>query len=265
MDSDTTNPPVLDSSTLVLAFIEALITKLNKAIDYDRISTAVSNQVERLIKPLTDKLAEKDAEIDQLTSKCQALEERCDDLEQYSRKDSIRIFGLPEIPDENPYDSVTWLCNTQMKLKPPLTLGEISNCHRIGPMSSHATKPRPMIVRFTTNRSKQCVMANRKKLKGVDGNDILGPRPGDPTPAEMNADDEHEKQTPATDLTTEIMPVYINDDLCKARAILAFRARQLKNDKKINDTRVNRGMIIIKDKVNKIHSLSALSQLEQFK
>ena len=189
MDSDTTNPPVLDSNTLVLAFIEALsdpvvITKLNKAIDYDRISTAVSNQVERLIKPLTDKLAEKDAEIDQLTSKCQALEKRCDDLEQYSRKDSIRIFGLPEIPDENPFDSVTW------GMKPPLTLGEISNCLRIGPMSSHASKPRPMIVRFT-NPSKQCVMANRKKLKGADCNDILGPRPGDPTPADMNADDEH--------------------------------------------------------------------------
>ena len=89
MDSDTTNPPVLDSNTLVLAFIDALsdpvvITKLNKAIDYDRISTAVSNQVERLIKPLTDKLVEKDPEIDQLTSKCQVLEERCSDLEQYS-------------------------------------------------------------------------------------------------------------------------------------------------------------------------------------
>ena len=87
-----------------------------------------------------------------------------------------------------------------------------------------------MIGRFITNRSKQYVRANRKKLKVVDSNDILGPRPGDRTPADMSDHDGHEEKTPTADSTTEKMPVYINDDLCKARAILAFRARQLKND-----------------------------------
>ena len=111
MEGDGTNRPTIEYDTLFFAFIEALsnpsvVAKLNKAIDYDRISTAVSNQVEILIKPLTDKLAEKDAQIDKLHTKCQALEERCDDLEQYSRKDSIRIFGLDEPHDENPFDSV---------------------------------------------------------------------------------------------------------------------------------------------------------------
>ena len=60
--------------------------------------------------------------------------------------------------------------------------------------------------------------------------------------------------------------IYYNvASVCKARSIVAFRARELKRDKKINDTWVSRGMIIIKDKFNKIHSVSALSQLEQFK
>ena len=123
MEGDGTDRPNIEYDTLLVAFIEALsdplvVAKLNKAIDYDRISTAVSNQVEILIKPLTDKLAAKDAQINKLHTKCQALEERCDDLEQYSRKDSIRIFGLAEPHDENRFDSVTFLFNTQMKMKP---------------------------------------------------------------------------------------------------------------------------------------------------
>ena len=184
VEGDGTNRPTIEYDTLVVAFIEALsdplvVAKLNKAIDYDRIFTAVSNHVEILIKPLTDKLAEKDAQIDKLDTKCQALEERCDDLEQYSRKDSIRIFGLAEPHDENPFDSVTFLCNTQMKINPPVQIDEIGNCHRIDSISPQATKPRPMIVRFATNRAKQRVMEHRKKLKGIDGNSILGPKPSD--------------------------------------------------------------------------------------
>ena len=112
-----------------------------------------------------------------------------------------------------------------------------------------------------------------KKLKGIDGYSILGPKPGD-VYAEDGPDDETEDLEEATDTSPDItMPaaddnilkVYINDDLCKARSIVAFRARELKRDKKINDTWVSRGMIIIKDKFNKIHSVSALSQFEQFK
>ena len=79
MEGDGTDRPNIEYHTLLVAFIEALsdplvVAKLNKAIDYDRISTAVSNQVEILIKPLTDKLAEKDAQINKLHTKCQALE-----------------------------------------------------------------------------------------------------------------------------------------------------------------------------------------------
>ena len=99
-----------------------------------------------------------------------------------------------------------------------------------------------------------------KKLKGIDGNSILGPKPSD-IDAEDGPDDETEDLEEATDTSPDItlpaadvniLKVYINDDLCKARSIVAFRARELKRDKKINDTWVSRGMIIIKDKFNKI-------------
>ena len=161
-------------------------------------------------------------------------------MEQYSRKYSICIFGLAEPHDENPFDSVTFLCNTQMKMTPPVQIDEISNCHRIGSISPLATKPRPMIVRFAKNRAKQRVMEHRKKLKGIYGNSILGPKPRD-VDAEDGPDDETENLEEATytspDITlpaadVNIPKVYINDDLCKARSIVAFRASELKSDKK---------------------------------
>ena len=79
-----------------------------------------------------------------------------------------------------------------------------------------------------------------KKLKGIDGNSILGPKPSD-TDAEDGPDDETEDLEEATDTSPDItlpaadvniLKVYINDDLCKARSIVAFRARELKRDKK---------------------------------
>ena len=83
-------------------------------------------------------------------------------------------------------------------------------------------------------------MEHRKKLKGIDGNSILGPKPSD-VDAEDGPDDETEVLEEATDTSPDItlpaadvniLKVYINDDLCKARAIVAFRARELKRDKK---------------------------------
>ena len=74
-----------------------VVKKLNRdTINYDRISKEVSKHVQTLVQPLIDTIKQKDAEIAVLNDKCDELQERCDDLEQYSRKNSIRISGIPE-------------------------------------------------------------------------------------------------------------------------------------------------------------------------
>ena len=87
------------------------------------------------------------------------------------------------------------------------------------------------------------VWPTAKNLKGVDSKDILDTslRSGDPINPEINSDDAHEEQVPenvATDPTTEKNAcVNMHADLCKARVILSYRTRQLKN--KISDVWVN--------------------------
>ena len=53
-----------------------------------------------LTKSLQDTIAKKDAQIEYLQVRVVSLEERCDDLEQYSRRNTVRIRGLAESANE---------------------------------------------------------------------------------------------------------------------------------------------------------------------
>ena len=63
--------PTLTPEQLTLALIEAVSVpefaqQINKAIDYNKISQVVSEQVSQVVKSLTDKLAVKHAQVNQL-------------------------------------------------------------------------------------------------------------------------------------------------------------------------------------------------------
>ena len=64
---------------------------------YDKIADLVATKVAKL----EEKLKEKDDVIEDLNTKVSALESKIDDLEQYSRRTSIKIHGLKEEEDLN--------------------------------------------------------------------------------------------------------------------------------------------------------------------
>ena len=60
-------------------------------------------------------------------------------------------------------------------------------------------------------------------------------------------------EDPAQDTLSKFpLPVYISDDLTRSRAKLAYQARQLRNNKRIQDTWVVDSNIMIKDNNNRI-------------
>ena len=119
-------------------------------------------------------------------------------------------------------------------------------------------KPRPIIVKFVSRRTKARVMADRKNLKRIGKSN-------------RHPDDDNPEDTVFTDGdTTEDLariytrPIFVSDDLTKDCARLAFKARELKRQGRIQDTWVHDCSILVKDSVGRISKISQPDDLQKF-
>ena len=240
---------------------EAVAKKLQSifAPSFDRITDAVKDLV-KTNQALQQQLLEKEAVINHLQQKCEMLEDKLDDLEQWGRRGSIRIQGLPEEGSGQVEDKILALVNNDLSLDPPLELAEIEVAHRLphprtlrrpqgqrptpeasaagqsataSPATSAPTGPRMVIVKFASRRVKSRVMGVRKELKNVDV-------------------DKYPK------------PIYFQDDLTARRAKIAYQARQCKNARKIMDTWVIDSKVMVKDLNSHIHQVRTFKDIEHF-
>ena len=152
------DPSVVDS-------FQKLFEKTNKK-SHDAIAE-LQNTVVRLV----NKISERDTEITQLKKDNQELREELDELQQYSRKPSIRVYGIPEKNNDDPDQLLLQLFNKRMKMTPPIELQDIEISHRIGRItnvgeSSDPPPPRPIIARFASRRIKGAVMRQKKSCGG---------------------------------------------------------------------------------------------------
>ena len=125
-----------------------------------------------------------------LQSLCTRLKFENDRLEQYSRRESLRIFGIPEVvgrkeQDKDLLDKVLKVLNdTGAKV----VASDILVMHRVGKKSqgenqniqhhengaqnqSEKQGPRPIIVRFISRNKKSEIMSKKKNLKAKEGYD----------------------------------------------------------------------------------------------
>ena len=178
------------------------------------------------------------------------LEVRCDDLEQQGRKGSIRVFGLPEEEEGRLEDKILRICNENLKLRPPVVPEEIEVVHRVGrppsqqPVpeddSREPSKPRPILVKLSSRRTKGRIMEECKLLK-----------------------DNPYRYTMDNNIFSKA--IYIGDDLTKRRANLAYQARLLKRNNAIKDTWVSNCKILVKNKHNRISQVNSLQDLQAFR
>jgi hypothetical protein len=106
-------------------------------------------------------------------------------------------------------------------------LSDIDRSHRIGKPNS--TKPRPIIVKFTSYRTRSTVFKNRSKLKLNGYRDI-----------------------------------YVNEDLTKNRSNILFKARMLVKAKKLESAWSSDGTILIKVNEGSIKRIQHSSELDCF-
>ena len=124
------------------------------------ITVAVSTAMTTAMKVFVDKMESKVADMQRY---CLLNKFENDKLEQYSRRDNLRISGIEEDADETEEVLEAKVIELAENIGVKLKSEEISVAHRLG-------KPRdggrPLIVRFCQRKKRNEMMINKKKLKG---------------------------------------------------------------------------------------------------
>ena len=205
--------------------------------------TKLQNDVKRLRK-----------EINQKNIKINSLENRVDELEQYSRREDLVISGIElknrsyarvtrtgQNDDKNEggpieeQESVeTQVINEFAKRDVLLKSEDISACHTLG--KKEPGKTNPIVIRFVSRKTKIDILRNSKKLK---------------------------------DPQNESWPkIYVNEHLTKLNASIARKARFLRKQQKIVSTWTRNCTVFIKYNIDiehtRIMAVKSIDDLNKF-
>ena len=162
--STATLPPFNDDQ-LVLSVIAAMkepdvVEHLKEAARSvkEEIADLVVSKLSVVIDKLQQSLAEKDTIIAKLEQRVSDAEKKLDDIEQYSRRTSVRITGIREQSHDNPNEEVKKLFQ-HLGVSP-----HVNRVHRVGPIRNDGTS-RPILCQFTNYPDRALILSKRSILK----------------------------------------------------------------------------------------------------
>jgi len=170
-------------------------------------------------------ISQKDDAIMKLEERVSILEDQNDELEQYSRRNSLRVSGIPEDDDKDCYTHVLDTLNHHLPcLSEPITITEIDRLHRCGKRRTDG-RPRNVLIKFTSYQNRQKVMTKRSALKGSN--------------------------------------IFLNEDLTKKRNNLLYSARVQKRSRHLKECWSSDGRILVKDLQGNTHQLKRPDDLKR--
>ena len=98
------------------------------------------------IEAQKEKITTQAMEITVLKKEKQAVTDECDELQQYSRRNSIRISGIPENSDEDIERDIKDLFESVLKVN--VAKGDLCRIHRTGKPRQDEI-PRQVLIKFT--------------------------------------------------------------------------------------------------------------------
>ena len=163
------------------ALLDDEVLSALKAIIHEAIDSKFQEVIERLDKQdgiileLQCKVDGIEKDYNSLKKRQQACEEKnkrlerqLNDQEQYSRRNSIRLFGIPEKDKENTNEVVCEVARNHLGVNlRPDDIDRTHRVHRRVDQQQHgsAKKPRAIIVKLTSYQTRQRLLLNRRKLK----------------------------------------------------------------------------------------------------
>ena len=139
--------------------LETDLKAMKESIEQHKSSTT------RALHDYESRISNNERYIYQNECEIEDLNFKLNNLEQYTRRNSVRIHGMREKGRgrnvENTYNMVADFFYNELGLEP-----DIEIAHRIGVKSRDPNKPRTIIVKFVRRSDKLNVMLQRKSLKG---------------------------------------------------------------------------------------------------
>jgi len=140
----------------------------------ERLTARVSDTVQASLQRALSEIDAIKSELSEAKNKLLKVEDesqrRADELEQYQRRNNLRVFGVKESAREDTDKLVIDIFKKQLNVD--VSLADIDRSHRVGkvsqPGSDGVAKPRPIIVKFVSYRTRRAVFSNKKKLKGSE-------------------------------------------------------------------------------------------------
>ena len=235
---------VTELRALMLPEIKHIITENmpdTKSIAYDAVknaTTPLSKTIENLVSDnveLNKKCSELEERVSELESQNAARKAENDDLEQYGRRNILRVSGIPENESE---DTDLIVMQVADKLGVSISPYEIDRSHRVGKTvkphvgQTSTRKSRDIIVKFATYNARNRLFQERKTLRETADEDLKN--------------------------------IFLNEDLTKRRSEILFEARKLRRSGKIKAAYSSDGKITVRDKKDKKHMIHDLDDLVQF-
>lgn len=214
--------------------LEDIMQKITEIADYQKEQEANFNKSYEL---LSDKLQENTKSVTEnnkaikeclqlidglvtenrsLKRKVSELEQKIEDIEQYSRLNTVEIHGVPESKNE---DVLQIVKEVGKGLAFEITESMIDACHRLGRRSGPDSPPPGIIVKFVRRLDKEELLKKRRVKSNF-------------STRHMNLPLDH--------------PVYINEALSPARRRLFAEARKARKDKGYRFLWVRNGKIFLR-------------------
>ena len=163
----------------------------------------------------------------------ETLEAEADRREQYTRRPNLRISGIPETTNE----VTNYLVIATIKKLGFDNIGvsDLERSHRPGQKTDDRSRPRrrTIIVRFGSEAARDEAYRSRTNIK--------------------NHNQHHRDEQ-----------VYINEDMTSKTASLAYKARSLKKENKINDCWTYTGRVLVKTNAGMIKEIQYAKDLAKY-
>lgn len=138
------------------------ITQINSNITEIKESISV---IENKISGLSSSLDCVAKECNNNTTQIRSLDCKMERLEQYTRRNNLRLFGVNESGGEEADLLVVDVIKKNLNID--ICVADIERTHRVGVHTPSNSKSRPIIIKFVSYRVRNEVFRKKKNLKGT--------------------------------------------------------------------------------------------------